>query len=87
MVVARAFGPPPVTAECATGFLSVGGRLIVSEPECETEARWPGEPLAQLGLAVQVTGGEPRFVELLKVAPHEDRFPRRLAAMQRDPLY
>jgi 16S rRNA (guanine527-N7)-methyltransferase len=32
LVVARAFGPPAVTAECAAPFLSVGGRLVVSEP-------------------------------------------------------
>lgn len=87
MVAARAFGPPPVTAECATGFLAVGGRLVVSEPEDEVEARWPGGPLGRLGLAVQATGAGPRFVELVKVAPHEDRFPRRLAAIRRDPLY
>ena len=87
VVVARAFGLPAVTAECATGFLPVGGRLVVSEPEDEVTARWPGGPLARLGLAVQATGAEPRFVELGKVAPHEGRFPRRLAAMQRDPLY
>jgi len=31
-VVARSFGPPAVTAECAAPFLQVGGRLIVSEP-------------------------------------------------------
>lgn len=87
VVVARAFGSPPVTAECATGFLAVGGRLVVSEPENEIGARWPREPLARLGLAVRATGAEPRFVELMKVAPHENRFPRRLAAIQRDPLY
>ena len=87
VVVARAFGPPPVTAECATGFLAVGGRLVVTEPEDELETRWPREPLARLGLSVQASGAGPRFVELVKVAPHEDRFPRRLAAMRRDPLY
>jgi 16S rRNA (guanine527-N7)-methyltransferase len=31
-VVARSFGPPAVTAECASPLLRVGGRLIVSEP-------------------------------------------------------
>lgn len=87
VVVARAFGPPPVTAECATAFLAVGGRLVVSEPEDEVGARWPEMPLARLGLAVQASGADPSFVELVKVAPHEDRFPRRLAAMQRNPLY
>src|SRR6266508_923171 len=32
LVVARAFGPPPATAECGAGFLREGGRLVVSEP-------------------------------------------------------
>ena len=32
LVVARSFGAPAVTAECAVGFLEPGGRLIVSEP-------------------------------------------------------
>ena len=87
LVVARAFGPPALTAECATGFLALGGRLVVSEPEHGTAARWPSAPLARLGLAVHTAGSEPRFVELRKVAPEEDRFPRRPAAMQRNPLY
>ncbi|MCY4630910.1 MAG: class I SAM-dependent methyltransferase [bacterium] len=87
VVAARAFGPPPVTAECATGFLATGGRLIVSEPEHETGTRWPAEALAPLGLAIQAIGTGPSFVELVKVAPHEDRFPRRLAAMRRAPLF
>ncbi len=87
LVAARAFGPPPLTAECATGFLGLGGRLVVSEPEHETATRWPSEPLRRLGLEMHTAGAEPRFVELRKVAPHEDRFPRRPAAMQRSPLY
>jgi hypothetical protein len=32
LVVARSFGKPAVTAECAAGFLAVGGSLVVSEP-------------------------------------------------------
>lgn len=87
LVVARGFGPPSLTAECATGFLALGGRLVVSEPERKTTARWPSEPLSRLGLEMHTAGAEPRFVELRKVTPHEDRFPRRSAAMQRKPLY
>lgn len=87
LVVARAFGPPAVTAECATGFLPIGGRLVVCEPEVDDPERWPAGPLARLGLAVQHAGGPPRFVEIGKEAPHETRFPRRAAAMQRRPLY
>ncbi|MCI4354384.1 MAG: class I SAM-dependent methyltransferase, partial [Thermoplasmata archaeon] len=32
LVVARSFGAPAVTAECAVGFLLSGGRLVVTEP-------------------------------------------------------
>jgi 16S rRNA (guanine527-N7)-methyltransferase len=32
LVVARSFGPPAVTAECAAPFLVPGGLLVVSEP-------------------------------------------------------
>jgi 16S rRNA (guanine527-N7)-methyltransferase len=35
VVVARGFGPPAVTAECAAPFLQVGGRLLVSDPPAE----------------------------------------------------
>ena len=87
VAVARAFGRPSVVAECATGYLVLGGRLVVSEPGDGSEARWPEGPLARLGLAVRPGAGEPRFVELVKTAPHEGRFPRRFVAMQRDPLY
>jgi 16S rRNA (guanine527-N7)-methyltransferase len=37
-VVARSFGPPAVTAECASGFLSVGGLLVVSDPPAPVSA-------------------------------------------------
>ncbi|MCY3785641.1 MAG: class I SAM-dependent methyltransferase [bacterium] len=87
LVVARAFGPPAVTVECATGFLGVGSRLVVTEPAGGDPARWPAKPLGRLGLAVGRTATAPRFVQIVKVAPQEARFPRRTAAMQREPLY
>lgn len=87
LVVARSFGPPALTAECATGFMRIGSHLVVSEPEVADESRWPGESLLKLGLAVQTAGTTPRFVQITKVAPHDGRYPRRAAAMQRDPLY
>ena len=51
LVVARGFGPPPVTAECAVGFLRPGGRLAVTEPppDAAAESRWDAEGLARLG--------------------------------------
>jgi 16S rRNA (guanine527-N7)-methyltransferase len=55
LVVARSFGRPAVTAECAVGFLRVGGILAVTEPppdrvEPDGETRWPADALASLGL-------------------------------------
>lgn len=58
LVVARGFGPPPVTAECGAPFLRVGGTLAVSEPPEDGEAaagsgsfeRWAPAGLARLGL-------------------------------------
>jgi 16S rRNA (guanine527-N7)-methyltransferase len=65
-VVARGFGPPAVTAECAAPLLRPGGSLVVSEPppdETDGEtgsagpeassspsARWPPAGLAILGM-------------------------------------
>jgi 16S rRNA (guanine527-N7)-methyltransferase len=37
VVVARSFAKPAVTAECAAGFLVVGGTIIVSEPPTSLE--------------------------------------------------
>lgn len=66
LVVARSFAPPPVTAECAAGFLKVGGLLVVSEPPSAATTsmrgsedlpgsevgadRWPDAGIALLGL-------------------------------------
>jgi 16S rRNA (guanine527-N7)-methyltransferase len=57
-VMARSFGPPAATAECAAPLLAVGGILVVSEPP-DSPDRWPEAPLAALGLsasAVRVPG-------------------------------
>lgn len=47
LVVARSFGPPPVTAECAAGFLREGGLLVVSEPPPRLHAEGTLQSLAQ----------------------------------------
>ena len=87
LVVARSFGPPAVTAECATAFLNIGGRLVVSEPAGPQPERWPIAPLARCGLALVRRGEDPSFVELLKQAPHDTGLPRRSEAIRRRPLY
>ena len=88
-VVARSFGPPPVTAECAVGFLRPGGRLVVSEPpEEEGGPRWPADGLDVLGFGPPVRGGGPEasFVTLEKIRSSE-RWPRRVGVPAKRPLW
>jgi 16S rRNA (guanine527-N7)-methyltransferase len=89
LVVARGFGPPPVTAECASPFLRVGGRLAVSEPPDDPEDRWDEAGLGQLGLRRGPLLAEPgASVQVLEqVAPCPDRFPRRVGIPAKRPLW
>lgn len=90
MVVARSFGPPAVTAECAAGFLGVGGLLVVSEPPEPGPERWPAAGLAMLkqGL-VRTTGTESghHFAVIEQVELVADRYPRRTGVPKRRPLF
>ena len=54
VVVARSFGRPAITAECAAPFLREGGFLVVSEPPEDeaSDARWDPAGLDRLGLSV-----------------------------------
>src|SRR5213075_776546 len=75
-VVARSFGPPARTAECAAPFLGVGGRLVVSEPPTGAD-RWPADGLALVGLrplAPPLSAGLRVFEQ---TEPCPDRYPRR----------
>ena len=82
LVVARSFGRPAVTAECAVGFLRGGGRLVVSDPPAGTtdvSTRWPPAGLAQFGLsaAVPVRSKDAGAVVMTTEGPPDDRWPRR----------
>ncbi|MEW6474765.1 MAG: RsmG family class I SAM-dependent methyltransferase [Actinomycetota bacterium] len=92
-VVARSFGPPAVTAECAVGFLRPGGRLVVSEPPGDegkeaVTARWPSAGLEELGFGPPSRGAAPggSFVVLEKVRS-DDRWPRRVGVPAKRPLW
>jgi 16S rRNA (guanine527-N7)-methyltransferase len=91
LVVARSFARPAVAAECAAPFVRPGGRLLVSEPPqtTEGEARWPDEPLGELGLgpALRTEGAEVSSVVMEKVRPTPDRFPRRTGIPTKRPLW
>ena len=87
VVVARSFGPPAVTAECAVGFLRLGGHLVVSEPP-EKAGRWPVDGLETLGLSAGAPcgGGEASFVRFEKLRL-DDRWPRRVGIPAKRPLW
>jgi 16S rRNA (guanine527-N7)-methyltransferase len=86
-VVARAFGPPAVAAECGAPLLAVGGLALVSEPPGSTGERWAGLALTDLGLRlVRVVVHQAGAVAVLEQqASCPDRYPRR--APRRRPLF
>lgn len=88
-VVARSFGPPAVTAECASPFLGAGGQLLVSEPPVPVVGRWSAPGLAALGLRdhgrVDTAGGGVRVLRQVEDCP--GRFPRRVGQPAKRPLW
>jgi 16S rRNA (guanine527-N7)-methyltransferase len=88
LVTARSFGAPAVTAEVASGLVSVGGWLLVSEPP-EAADRWPARPLAELGLAAPELRGArgAHYAGLRKRAAAPARFPRRRGQAAKRPLW
>lgn len=87
-VVARAFGSPAVVAECAAGLLSLGGRLIVSEPPGGPGDRWPAAGLKAVGLGpAEVVGKDPSFARMLQTTSVGEGVPRRWARIKREPLF
>jgi 16S rRNA (guanine527-N7)-methyltransferase len=88
LVVARGFGPPAVTAECAAPLLAPTGQLVVSEPPESTGERWQPEGLAELGLVVDaVIDGPPAFVRLRQAGAVPERYPRRVGIPSKRPLW
>jgi SAM-dependent methyltransferase len=96
LVVARAFGPPAVTAECGAPFLRVGGTLVVSEPPVvgpvaaagKVAARWAPTGLAALGLVVGrswMAGF--RYQALDQVMPCPPEYARRPGIPAKRPLF
>ena len=85
VVVARSFGPPATTAECAAPLLRVGGRLAVTEPPENADDRWPPAGVAPLGLSVGQRFGAFQTLEQVSACP--ERFPRRTGMPRRRPLF
>lgn len=89
LVVARSFGPPAVTAECAAPLLRLGGHLVVSEPPELDPARWPSEALGLLGLgaAERRVAAAGAFVAIPKAEPVRDEWPRPTGRPSKSPLW
>jgi 16S rRNA (guanine527-N7)-methyltransferase len=87
-VLARSFGPAAVVAECAVGFLELGGSLVVSDPPEPADDRWPPEGLADLGLELEaIQGPQPRIARLRRTGDVADRWPRRVGVPAKRPLW
>ncbi|MGH2780757.1 MAG: 16S rRNA (guanine(527)-N(7))-methyltransferase RsmG [Acidimicrobiia bacterium] len=89
LVVARSFGRPAVTAECAVGFLQPGGRLLVADPPGAEGDRWPVAGVSVLGLTgpeVCRAGGVTAAVLTLPGAV-DDRWPRRSGIPAKRPTW
>jgi 16S rRNA (guanine527-N7)-methyltransferase len=93
LVVARSFGPPPVTIECAAPLLRAGGAFVASEPPDQAaDARWPADGLATLGCAPAeglVVGDDPGYhlVRIQQVTAVAERYPRRVGIPAKRPLF
>ena len=95
-VVARSFGPPPVTAECARPLLRRGGVLVVSEPPEAGDGqlggptdRWPERGLEAVGFSsgVGFVHGDAGFRVLVADRPCPAELPRRPGVPQRRPRF
>ena len=88
-VVARSFGLPSATAECASPLLRVGGRLVVSEPPPPPQPdRWPPAGLRRLGLEATRRVVDGSSVQVLEQrTPCPDAYPRRDGVPAKQPLF
>jgi 16S rRNA (guanine527-N7)-methyltransferase len=88
LVVARSFGPPAVTAECAAPLLCTDGYLVVAEPPGGAPDRWPAVSLAALGLIPDANRTAPVALQRLRqIHPCSARYPRRAGIPAKRPLY
>lgn len=88
LVVARGFAGPAVTAECGSGFLRIGGRMIVAEPPGGLPSRWDAAGLRHLGMVVGPALDSPTACQvLLQAHACPDRYPRRVGVPAKRPLW
>ena len=89
VVVARGFGPPAVTAECAAPLLAVRGWAVVSEPPGGAADRWPVDGLGILGMTLGPAArpGGASFQVLIQREVCPARYPRRVGVPRKRPLF
>ncbi len=88
-VVARSFGVPAVTVECAAPLLVAGGVLVTSEPPGDP-GRWTGlDGVAGLGMVAEggVQAHGRHYHRCRKVGVTDERFPRRVGIPAKRPLF
>ena len=87
LVLARGFAPPSATAECAAGFLRVGGLLVVSEPPHGPD-RWSDGGLAKLGMRrVRIAPAPLRFFVAVQQQLCPPMYPRSVGTPAKSPLF
>jgi 16S rRNA (guanine527-N7)-methyltransferase len=87
LVVARGFAGPAVTAECAAGFLRVGGILVVSEPPTGDD-RWSDAALDLLGMRRVVVPRRPfHFFVAVQERRCPPKYPRSVGTPGKSPLF
>jgi hypothetical protein len=76
VVVARGFGPPASTLECAAALLEVGGTAVITARD--DDAQWPGDPDLLLALGMSSPSLPlPGVRTLRQEALCPSRYPRR----------
>ena len=89
VVVARGFGSPAVTAECASGYLKVEGHLYVSGRPLDESNRWKKEMLFELGLEFDevLEQNEAHVAKITKRNQLNSTYPRSSKALKKKPLW
>ena len=86
--LSRSFGSPATTAECASGILRVGGRLVASEPPRQCQQRWHLHALNSMGFSEpNFLDGPPRFVSISLLRAPSSGLPRKWTRIRKDPMF
>ncbi len=84
-VVARSFGPPAATLECASALCRRDGVVVVSDPP--QGRQWPCDGLEKLGLVEAPADFETQLSVFYRVGELDPGFPRRPGVPAKRPLW